>query len=209
MHDCAFNGEAIIIDDDENRSFLSGPVDFNDRTLNVDNFPFQRFQVRKISAPSFAASLKPNLRSSSPASASATAASTPPSTPATSRDQSEAGSPRVRSRWRGRLKIDTAKASRRAAADDIEAAAAADNDGDTSASPPVFYGASDGQQTSSSSVLNTPLIQVTNMDEAVNFIDELKDKFRAQGQQIITYRRKLRQQVRILRRRRANEKFHA
>ena len=37
--------------------------------------------------------------------------------------------------------------------------------------------------------------QVTNMDEAVNFIDDLKDKFRAQGQQIITYRRKLRQQV--------------
>jgi hypothetical protein len=34
------------------------------------------------------------------------------------------------------------------------------------------------------------------MEEAVVIIDDLKTKFRSQGQQIITYRRKLRQQVR-------------
>lgn len=33
------------------------------------------------------------------------------------------------------------------------------------------------------------------MEEAATVISELKGKFRSQGQQIITYRRKLRQQV--------------
>ena len=41
-------------------------------------------------------------------------------------------------------------------------------------------------------------LQVTNLDEAHAFIEDLKEKFRAQGQQVIAYRRKLRQQVRNL-----------
>ncbi len=38
------------------------------------------------------------------------------------------------------------------------------------------------------------LFQISCMDEALVLIDDLRTKFSAQGQQIITYRRKLRQQ---------------
>ena len=38
-------------------------------------------------------------------------------------------------------------------------------------------------------------LQVSTVEEAAAVISELKGKFRSQGQQIITYRRKLRQQV--------------
>ena len=38
-------------------------------------------------------------------------------------------------------------------------------------------------------------IQVSTVEEAAAVISELKGKFRSQGHQIITYRRKLRQQV--------------
>jgi hypothetical protein len=38
--------------------------------------------------------------------------------------------------------------------------------------------------------------QITSLEEASGFIEELRAKLRAQGQQVIAYRRKLRQQVR-------------
>ena len=37
--------------------------------------------------------------------------------------------------------------------------------------------------------------QITNMEEAAHLIEDLKEKFRVQGQQVIAYRRKLRQQA--------------
>ena len=39
------------------------------------------------------------------------------------------------------------------------------------------------------------VFQVSNLEQAVGLIEEMRLKFRTQGQQVIAYRRKLRQQV--------------
>ncbi|TRY62529.1 hypothetical protein TCAL_16618 [Tigriopus californicus] len=150
----------------------------------------KKLSSRKISAPSFATSLR-NLRGGGSNSNNGNV-TPPPPTPPTGEDHTSGGISLEK------LRIDTGLAHHSSPNTTHQNSGDMDFGGDDEYSPPIYFTTDHHHHhplhRSTHSLLNTPVVQIATMEDAILFIEDLKEKLRAQGNQVITYRRKLRQQ---------------